>query len=72
MNRYPAWLNALVVSVVLLGVLLALPNIYPSVPAVQMSSAEGKDYEPGIVDAIVRVLAERQALFRRESRQNLR
>jgi preprotein translocase subunit SecD len=58
MNRYPAWLNALVVSAVLLGLLLALPNIYPSVPAVQMSSAEGEDYEPGIVDAIVRVLAE--------------
>lgn len=38
MNRYPAWLNVLVLVTVVAGVLLALPNIYGSVPAVQLAN----------------------------------
>ena len=34
MNKYPAWLNVLVLAVLLIGALLALPNIYGSVPAI--------------------------------------
>ena len=42
MNRYPGWLNVLVLCILLLGCTLALPNIYGSAPAVQLvSSAEG-------------------------------
>lgn len=41
MNRYPAWLNFLVLGIFLLGIVLALPNFYGSVPAVQMVSADG-------------------------------
>ena len=41
MNKYPAWLNALVVIIFLTGLLLALPNIYGSVPAVQLSGMDG-------------------------------
>lgn len=41
MNRYPAWLNSLVLGIFLLGIVLALPNFYGSVPAVQMVSADG-------------------------------
>jgi len=41
MNRYPAWLNLLVLGIFLLGIVLALPNFYGSVPAVQMVSADG-------------------------------
>ncbi len=37
MNKYPAWLNVLVLVVVLTGLLLALPNIYGSVPALQLA-----------------------------------
>ncbi|HNP37277.1 MAG TPA: protein translocase subunit SecD [Woeseiaceae bacterium] len=36
MNKYPAWLNALLVLVLLVGALFALPNIYGSAPAVQI------------------------------------
>ena len=36
MNRYPAWLNLLVLGILVLGSLLALPNIYGSAPAVQI------------------------------------
>ena len=40
MNRYPAWLNTLVLVVVLTGILFALPNIYGSAPAVQLANAD--------------------------------
>ena len=38
MNKYPAWLNSLVLIVVISGVLLALPNMYGSAPAVQLAA----------------------------------
>lgn len=44
MNRYPGWLNALVLVLLLAGMLLALPNIYGSVPAVQLSASNGADF----------------------------
>lgn len=39
MNHYPLWKNLLVLGILLLGILLALPNIYGSGPAVQMARA---------------------------------
>ncbi|MFQ5547484.1 MAG: protein translocase subunit SecD [Woeseia sp.] len=56
MNRYPAWLNWLVVVIVLLGSLLALPNIYGSAPAVQVASSDGDPYGQAKVAQIVRIL----------------
>ncbi|MGI9272146.1 MAG: protein translocase subunit SecD [Woeseiaceae bacterium] len=44
MNKYPGWLNALVLIIVMLGILLALPNIYGSAPAVQLSGLDGADF----------------------------
>jgi len=41
MNRYPAWLNALVLVALILGVVLAMPNIYGSVEAVQLANTNG-------------------------------
>ncbi|MBT8080148.1 MAG: protein translocase subunit SecD [Gammaproteobacteria bacterium] len=58
MNRYPAWLNFTVLAVMLLGVLLALPNVYPTVPAVQVSSASGDTYTQDKVAGFVRVVEE--------------
>ena len=52
MNRYPAWLNVLVLSILLLGILLALPNFYGSVPAVQMVSADGVAFTESNIDEI--------------------
>jgi len=37
MNKYPGWLNTLVLVILMTGLLLALPNFYGSVPAIQMS-----------------------------------
>jgi len=38
-NRYPAWKNALIISLVLLGALFASPNLFGDDPAVQVSHA---------------------------------
>jgi len=56
MNRYPVWLNWLVLGILLLGMVLALPNIYGSVPAVQIASTDGKPYGQAKIDQIVRIL----------------
>lgn len=37
MNKFPAWKYALVVAVAALGIIYALPNIYPPDPAIQIS-----------------------------------
>ena len=56
MNRYPTWLNLLVIGILALGALLALPNIYDSAPAVQLSEVDGKRFDDGMVDQVVRAL----------------
>ncbi|MDJ0699054.1 MAG: protein translocase subunit SecD [Woeseiaceae bacterium] len=53
MNRYPAWLNVLVLAVLLAGVVLALPNIYGSVPAVQLADVDGSDFSEQQLSAFV-------------------
>ena len=41
MNRYPLWKNLLVVTVILGGVLLALPNLFGDDPALQITREDG-------------------------------
>lgn len=45
MNKYPVWLNVLVLAILLAGSLLALPNIYGSVPAIQIAQNDGSTYD---------------------------
>jgi preprotein translocase subunit SecD len=61
MNRYPAWLNFLVLITLLAGFVLALPNIYGTVPAVQLASVDGRDYDDTKV-AEVAALLQREEL----------
>jgi len=56
MNRYPAWLNWLVLIILVLGTVLALPNIYGSAPAVQVASADGSPYGPEKISQVLRIL----------------
>ena len=56
MNRYPAWLNALVLVILLTGILFALPNIYGSAPAVQLADANANDISETQLNNFVRVL----------------
>jgi preprotein translocase subunit SecD len=37
MNRYPLWINLLVVAILLLGALYALPNIYDQDPSIEIT-----------------------------------
>jgi preprotein translocase subunit SecD len=41
MNRYPNWVNWLVLVVLVLGTLFALPNVFPDDPAVHVSRPDG-------------------------------
>ena len=56
MNKYPLWLNALVLVVLMAGCLLALPNIYGSVDAVQVANNDGSAYDQAKLDEFVRVV----------------
>ncbi|MGH8487341.1 MAG: hypothetical protein ACREXS_00310, partial [Gammaproteobacteria bacterium] len=38
MNRYPLWKNLLILSIIAVGVLYALPNLYGEYPALQIST----------------------------------
>ena len=53
MNKYPSWLNALVLAILLAGCLFALPNIYGSVDAVQIADNDGVAYdEPRLAEFV--------------------
>ncbi len=56
MNRYPTWLNVLVLGILLLGILLALPNIYGSVSAIQLAEIDGKPFDDARIERVVQVL----------------
>ncbi len=56
MNRYPSWLNALVLAILLAGCLFALPNIYGSVDAVQVADGDGANYDAAQLAEFVRVV----------------
>ena len=76
MNKYPAWLNLLVLVILLAGILFALPNIYGSVPAVQVAAGDGGDYEPRELDEFVAFVkdagAAPQAAYLKDGRVVLR
>jgi len=55
-NKYPAWLNTLVLLVLLTGLLLALPNIYGTVPAVQVADADGASYTEERLESFLRTI----------------
>lgn len=56
MNKYPTWLNTLVLVVFLSGILFALPNIYGSAPAVQLADVDGDPVTETQLAAFVRSL----------------
>ncbi len=56
MNRYPLWKNLLVLGVIVLGLLVALPNIFGEDPALQISRDDGLPMDPLEMDPIENVL----------------
>lgn len=58
MNRYPSWLNILVVFVFAIGILLASPNIYESLPSVQIANTNGSDINEEQIQEIENLLSD--------------
>lgn len=56
MNRYPAWLNLLVLFVLISGMLFALPNIYGSAPAIQLADVNANPLSERELQNFVRAL----------------
>jgi len=56
MNKYPTWLNALVLVFLLTGILFALPNIYGSAPAVQLADVNANPISEAQLDGYLRTL----------------
>ncbi len=59
MNRYPTWLYFVVLGSILLGVILALPNVFGSVPAVQVASADDSAFTESTLAEMTALLKER-------------
>ena len=56
MNKYPSWLNVLVLVILMTGILLALPNIYGSVPAIQIADNDGVAYADENLSSFLRTV----------------
>jgi preprotein translocase subunit SecD len=76
MNRYPTWLNVLVLVVLLTGILFALPNLYGSVPALQVADRLGEPISEVQLESFVTALAdagiEPEAAFLKDDRGVIR
>jgi len=76
MNKYPSWLNALVLAILLSGCLFALPNIYGSVEAVQVADNDGVAYSDANLNEFVRIVeqagVEPEAAFLQDGRAVIR
>lgn len=56
MNKFSGWLNALILVIFMAGCLLALPNIYGSVEAVQIANNDGSSLDEAKRDEFVRMV----------------
>ena len=57
LNRYPLWKNCLVILVLALGILYALPNLYPDDPAIQINNrVAGVEIDQGDLERAVAAL----------------
>ncbi|MDH3587061.1 MAG: hypothetical protein OEQ30_08225 [Gammaproteobacteria bacterium] len=76
MNKYPAWLNVLVLVVLLTGILLALPNLYGSAPAIQLADRLGEPITESqlreFVSTVEGASIEPEAAFLKDDRAVLR
>ncbi|MEL7451169.1 MAG: protein translocase subunit SecD, partial [Pseudomonadota bacterium] len=76
MNRYPGWVNVAVLATLLLGVFLALPNIFGEVPALQISRDDNQPVAEQVrldaVEALSDAGIEVTAAYEEDGRQYLR
>ena len=55
-NQYPLWKNLLVAFVLLVGLLFALPNIYPQDPVIEVTGTRGEVVSEPLRDSVVGAL----------------
>ncbi len=63
MNRYPLWKNLLVAAVILVGLLLAIPNLYGDDPALQITREDGSQISELTVSGVRATLEEQEIDF---------
>lgn len=56
LNRYPLWKYILVATIIFIGALYALPNIYGEDPAVQITGARGASVDASTLDTVEKIL----------------
>ena len=76
MNKYPAWLNLLVLFILIAGIVFALPNVYGSAPAVQIAAPNDGTVTESQLDEFVRIIGnagvEPEAAYLKDGRAVLR
>ena len=65
MNRYPLWKNLMILGIVLLGVILALPNVFSQDPSIEVSAARRTEMTAGSADEIRAALENAKVPFKR-------
>jgi preprotein translocase subunit SecD len=60
MSDFPRWKYALVAVVLLLGILYGLPNVFPQVPAVQVSANRGGTVDEALKSKVQGILQQKQ------------
>lgn len=65
MLEYPRWKYILVLTVILLSLLYALPNLFPQDPAVQISANRGHQVDAALKQRIVGVLGQQKIAYKR-------
>jgi preprotein translocase subunit SecD len=60
LNQYPMWKNLLVAVVLLVGLLYALPNVYPQDPVIEVTGARGDEVGETLHQNLVAALARAQ------------
>ena len=64
MNDFPRWKYALIAVMLVLGFVYALPNVFPSVPAVQISASHEAKVDEALKEKVIGVLQTKKIEFR--------
>ena len=65
MNHYPLWKNLLIVSIVVIGIFYALPNLYGDDPAVQVSAGRQGTVDLALVSKVEAALKAESISYKR-------
>jgi preprotein translocase subunit SecD len=64
MNDFPKWKYALIAVVILFGFIYALPNVFPPVPAVQISASHDAKVDEALKEKVLGILQTKKIEFR--------